>query len=381
MNIGIFFSYNTSLKHWQSAGILERELQPFKKLHVEAGHTFTLFTYGGEGDYKIMSEKLLIDSGINCIAFHENINPIMYVYTLVKKLIKLDLFFSLQSSGLISALPLSIIFRKPLISRSGFDLIEFSKSTGNRKVKILIYRILETISVITSRKHIFATQLDLKNYAKRNKWIKDIIKHYKCFNSKDYILPNWVDTDVFIMNKLRSKIIYKDKITLLSIGRLENQKNYVSFINEIKELGSEIRLNIIGEGKNRSDISDLCKSYNINLNLIERMENSLLPRYINSSDIYFQSSIIEGHPKALLEAMSCGAIVLCRNSPGMNNIIVHKHNGFLYTDGNVTKVLEEILVYNNLSQISKNARKTITENYSLENYLIKLSKCLITNSL
>ena len=66
---------------------------------------------------------------------------------------------------------------------------------------------------------------------------------------------------------------------------------------------------------------------------------------LTKSTIFVLPSFYEGHPKALLEAMSCGAPVLGADSPGIRELIRHGNTGYLCgTDLRSIRVaLEELL--------------------------------------
>ena len=82
--------------------------------------------------------------------------------------------------------------------------------------------------------------------------------------------------------------------------------------------------------------------------------------FINFSDY-------EGNPKAVLEAMACGCLVICSNVRGNNEIIRNKINGFLVKK----KILELNTIFTELNKIKKrkillNSLKFINEKYTLE---------------
>ena len=82
-------------------------------------------------------------------------------------------------------------------------------------------------------------------------------------------------------------------------------------------------------------------------------------------------SRFEGSPKAVLEAMSVGCIVIANDLPEIREIIENNWNGL------ITPAIENNfrLAFENISkdsdkqkQLSQQAFKTISESYSLEKY-------------
>ncbi|GAF93140.1 unnamed protein product, partial [marine sediment metagenome] len=100
--------------------------------------------------------------------------------------------------------------------------------------------------------------------------------------------------------------------------------------------------------------------------------NQKLPEELNKSNLFILPSLYEGCPKVLLEAMSCGLPCIGTNVAGIKEIIKHKKNGYLCrTDAtSIKKVILNVLNNKELKErLSKNARKTITEHFSLESIL------------
>ena len=77
--------------------------------------------------------------------------------------------------------------------------------------------------------------------------------------------------------------------------------------------------------------------------------------------------MIEGNPKVLLEAMSCGVPIVGTAVEGISDVIHHQHNGILvpldpkYLRENIDKLLSDTKLR---AKLSHAARKTILEKYS-----------------
>ena len=60
------------------------------------------------------------------------------------------------------------------------------------------------------------------------------------------------------------------------------------------------------------------------------MNNDLVLEKLQNHQIYVSSTLFEGNPKSILEALSAGCIVIAPNVVGVDEIIKDQQNGFLY---------------------------------------------------
>lgn len=143
-------------------------------------------------------------------------------------------------------------------------------------------------------------------------------------------LPNGVDVEIFKPGK--TKPTKGNEINILSVGRLEAQKNYLLLISTLSQLTPKykIKLTLIGKGSQKEELQRLAKDKGVNLMIIPGVANELLPKYYNSTDIYIQPSLIEGSPKTLIEALSCGCAILASRVSGNTDVIRDKENGLLF---------------------------------------------------
>ena len=113
---------------------------------------------------------------------------------------------------------------------------------------------------------------------------------------------------------------------------------------------------------------------NIDIEIITKVDNDSLCHYYNCSKVYMIPSLYEGNPKTLLEAMSCGLIVMGSNVHGIKEVINHGETGFLFDlDANFIKCnLGQYFEENEETRtIKKNARKYVMKNNSLTTALEK----------
>ena len=55
MNIVVILTYEMSLKSWDNAGIIDRELKLYEQLAKAYGYHFTFITFGNEADMEYLS--------------------------------------------------------------------------------------------------------------------------------------------------------------------------------------------------------------------------------------------------------------------------------------------------------------------------------------
>ena len=125
-------------------------------------------------------------------------------------------------------------------------------------------------------------------------------------------------------------------------------------------------LYIVGDisGEYRDYYQYLIKNYDTsNIEFVGKIHANDIKNYAIKSDVFVFPSLKEGFPNSVLEAMFFGLPVVCRNIPGIINLIYHEQNGFLFNNKkeyieNVnklksTKKLREKIIKNSFCEIRK----------------------------
>lgn len=179
--------------------------------------------------------------------------------------------------------------------------------------------------------------------------------------NKIAVRPNWVDT-----NKTTDSSI-KIKNRLLSVGRLEKQKNYEYLINALKS--TDIGLDIVGDGSLREKLETLANDNKVDVRFLGKMPNSKLLVLYDKYMYFVSSSLYEGNPKVVLEAMSSGCIVLINKNRNVEEIIQHKKNGLFFSvqdDTFLDTFINWRKMEDDLKKMSIEAMETIQNNNSLD---------------
>lgn len=128
-----------------------------------------------------------------------------------------------------------------------------------------------------------------------------------------------------------------EKLTIGILGRITFQKNPEHF-NKIALNFPEFNFVWIGDGELKSSIT----APNIRVTGW-LFDHELVLKELNNIDIYLQTSLWEGLPIALLEAMALEKPVIATNIIGNKDIVIHNETGFLFDEISELKPYFQIL--------------------------------------
>lgn len=124
---------------------------------------------------------------------------------------------------------------------------------------------------------------------------------------------------------------------VIAMGRLEPQKGYPYLLRAIARVKNirPCRLMILGEGKKRGELEYLAQELGIKQNVVFLGFKKNPFKYLARADVFVLSSLWEGFPNVILEAMACGTPVIATCCPsGPEEIITDGVNGILVPVGN-----------------------------------------------
>lgn len=359
MKIGIFLTFDYSLHAWNSGGVLNRELAIYEELAKNFGLEFTLFTYGDSDDFDLdISKKFKIVPVYSLTKKFSNkylqIISSMIIPLRIKKEIKeLDILHQHQLHGVWVPIICRFLYDKKLLVRTGYDMHYFSIMNNKGFAVKTFYKFLTYISLRFSDIYTVTSKEDRDRLIKRYKKIIKIIK----------IRPNWVKR----VNQEVSED--RNKANILSVGRLEYQKNYKELLKEFENTKDKYKITIIGEGSQKDYLLNLAKNMNVDLDILQNMGNENLVEIYKNYKYYISFSLFEGNPKTVLEAMAAGCIPICSNIPSHSEIVKNNFNGVLFdlNNPNVLNILDNL---NNdevsTDKLKINAIKNVREDNSLQ---------------
>jgi glycosyltransferase involved in cell wall biosynthesis len=201
---------------------------------------------------------------------------------------------------------------------------------------------------------------------------------YNPLNQKDIIKSSRV--------KLNKKIFRKkNSLKIINIGRLVNQKDHITLLKSINLLKEkiDIELIIIGQGYNKKKIQNFIKINSLN-KIVKILNYKKNPYpYIRSSDVFILSSIYEGLPNVLLEAIVLKKFIISSDCPtGPKEILSYGKGGLLFKSGSYKDLSIKIIEYSkskkrkNKINFAFNSLTKFNFKKNLELYLKKINEVI-----
>ena len=154
---------------------------------------------------------------------------------------------------------------------------------------------------------------------------------------------------------------------IIAMGKLTKQKGFEYLIKAfaiVSEQYPTIKMSILGTGPDEQKLKNLARELEVYDKIFFAGFQINPYAYLKNSGFFVLSSLWEGFPNALLEAMACGLPVISTDCPsGPSEIIEQGKNGLLVPTANedaLAKAIIEIIDNDTLrNQLARESRKTI----------------------
>lgn len=183
-------------------------------------------------------------------------------------------------------------------------------------------------------------------------------------------IQNGVDLEIFTKEVVEKREIRKklnleeNTVYFISVGSLCKRKNPIAIAEAIKKLGKkEVKLIYLGTGIYENEL----KKYGDNVIVIGKVDN--VKEYLFAADYFVSSSLAEGLPNSVLEALAMGLPVTLSNiEPHMEILKEDEEIGVSFNPYNIDELGDKILEVLNkdYTYMSNKARKLLEEKFSAE---------------
>ena len=185
--------------------------------------------------------------------------------------------------------------------------------------------------------------------------------------------PTFTDLELF----LEEKDIRYDKF-ILFVGQLEKVKGIDVLIKAFSKIENEFpdfKLIIIGDGKEKENLKNISSNLKIQNKIEFKGKLSLKETkdVIKNCYCLVLSSLSEGLPRVLMEAMALEKSVIASDVGGIPELIKDNENGFLFEKSNSDELVKKLRVLLNNRDLAirmgQKGKKIIENKFSNEKYI------------
>lgn len=217
--------------------------------------------------------------------------------------------------------------------------------------------------------HLIAVSAGLKKQLSRKKTKADVHLLYNAVELSG--LPSTADLEA----TRRLFGLGKNQFWIGTAARLEGVKNLQMLIEAAKILRNkypelDFSVSIFGDGSMRNQLESSILQYGLSEQVALEGHNDNIIPVLHALDAFTLTSLHEGLPMSLLEAMSVGTVPVCTAVGGMKEVISHGEDGFL-VDANNPKELADTFAHiygegPSLNPVRIKAREKIKQSFSVE---------------
>jgi glycosyltransferase involved in cell wall biosynthesis len=243
---------------------------------------------------------------------------------------------------------------KKIVSLRGYARVDLPNNIKNkyliRPISKIIYKLSDEIVCVSK----LMADVLINQYGIQEKKVKTIYNAYDV--SEITRLSN---------EKLETEEneLFKNNKVIISAGTLRDVKGFWHLLKAfylIKQTNNNVKLMILGSDYNNTKSKLLKLAFDLNIadDIIFKGFQKNPYKYISKSDLYVLSSVSEGFPNSMVEAMACKTFIIasdCKSGP--REILDNKSN-YNYQTETIEKVDNGILV----------APMTSTPNYDKESF-------------
>lgn len=226
-------------------------------------------------------------------------------------------------------------------------------SNEGGKLRMLMYKCTNWLSDLNTNVSQEASQALINQGAFNHKNIKTVY--------------NGIDLKLFSKKEKYENNI----IQILSVGRLNAEKDYSNLLNAIKIVSrshTNIHFNIVGEGNLRIPIENLIQKLEISTFVTLLGNRKDIPQLMHKSNFFVLSSSHEGLPTVLIEAQASQLFVIATDCGGSKEIM--KDTGILVPPKNSEALAKAIITAikmpeSFIDENNKKALKLAYDNFDL----------------
>lgn len=243
------------------------------------------------------------------------------------------------------------------------------------------YKNVRHVVAITFPKFKFKNELFLKYSVGKCDAVYFQTQNQKRFlktKKPNFVLPNPINCPKVIP-------IHNDSLSFMSVGRLTEQKNFLFLLKSfsiILKIYPEATLDIYGSGPQKKMLENYIETNNLSNNVFMVEYDSNISDHYLGHNIFLYSSLSEGFPNALAEAMSYGLTCFTTYfETGCTDLIINKKTGYVCYDRSVESyskmVIDALKDTDEMKNISTSGYEHVSTLCNSKNFAMRFNQELI----
>ncbi|MGL5989247.1 glycosyltransferase [Cetobacterium sp.] len=262
------------------------------------------------------------------------------------------------------------------------EIVANSKNLSSKKIAWVHTDLIKRRLMSIEEERIIYSKFDeiicVSNHSRNS-----LLELYPEYENKTKVIYNPIDSEE-ILNKSLDKIeMNKDRVNLVTVGRLSDEKGYDLLLKAIKNLRDKnlnFKLYIVGTGP----YEKFYKTYILENNLQNYVEMVGFQKnpypYIKSADIFVSSSRYEGFPLVLAEAIVLKKPVIATKCTGPIEILDNGKYGILAEVEDVKSLelsLEKLILDENCRKYYSEMSKSRKELFNIKEVLEEVQNLIV----
>ena len=134
------------------------------------------------------------------------------------------------------------------------------------------------------------------------------------------IVPNFIDPDLFVLGTKNDEVF-----RFVFIGDFNENKGVLLIIEAFAKLNidKKLELHLIGDGELKDEVNKAIEQHNLKdkVKLYGWIPNELIPEVFQQSDVLISFSSTESFGMTVIEAMSCGLMIVYHETGGLKDTV------------------------------------------------------------
>jgi glycosyltransferase involved in cell wall biosynthesis len=187
---------------------------------------------------------------------------------------------------------------------------------------------------------------------------------------KVLVIHNGIDVDRYCVAGTRRTGAPVHAVTVGRLDPIKDQATMLRAVRLVVDQVPEFSLDIAGDGPSRPGLEALCASLRLSGHVRFHGYRGEVSPYLAEADLFILSSVSEGIPLALLEAMACGLPAVTTDVGGLPEVVVPGETGWLVPPRSPDALAEAMLRLLAepvaLDRMGRAARRRVEDQFNLK---------------